>query len=85
MKLLLRDLRGLMASMPDRTFGYIDRPLCVTEWRAFGRTLLALVQTICKRTTRNSAAQGGARRHEARTGRHETVADGTDGMRPPVS
>jgi hypothetical protein len=47
--------------------------------------LLTLVQTICKRTTRSSAAQGGARRHEARTGRHETAPDGTDGTSPPDS
>jgi len=56
-----------------------------TEARRERPTSLALVQTICKRTTRPSAAQDGARRHEARTGRHETTPDGTDGTSPPDS
>ena len=46
---------------------------------------LALVQTICKRTTRTSAAPGGPPRHEARTGRHGTASDGPDDTRSPVS
>ena len=39
--------------------------------------LLALVQTICKRTTRTSAARDGPRRHEARSGRYGTAPDDT--------
>ena len=34
-------------------------------------------KTICKRTTRTSAARIGLRRHEARTGRHGKAPDDT--------
>ena len=46
--------------------------------------LLALVQTVRKRTTRTSAARDGRRRHEGRTGRHGAEPDGQGDTRSPA-
>jgi hypothetical protein len=61
-----------------RTAQRVESAVSQAVTREFLVTLLALVQTICKRTTRTSAARDGPRRHEARTERHGTAPDDTE-------